>query len=385
MRYLNLDQALDMRRSLTFVVSAIVCAVSAQQPTWAQCGGIGWSGGTTCTPGNTCTKLNDYYFQCLPGAAPSSQPTTPPPSTSPTTSAGPVPTVTANWWFSFGDSYTQTGFNPSGALPSTGNPIGNPAYPGNTATGGQNWVGYDTTVFNKSLVLTYNYAYGGATIDAKLVPPFSSSVVSLTDQVNQFLNGAGKKPASSPWTSDNSLFSIWIGINDIGSTYSQSGDRAAFSDTLLNAEFALVQKLVSNDDIFFVFVTNMPPTVYLSDVGARNFLFVNVPPVDRSPLMISQGANAQSTEKTVILGFNSKLAAKIDAFKASHAGVQTWLWDSNAAFTTILNSPRTYGFNDATSVGTGSGNFWGDVYHPSSAAHKIFGQQVADVRAGTIW
>ncbi|KAG9121400.1 hypothetical protein FRC07_002663 [Ceratobasidium sp. 392] len=32
---------------------------------YAQCGGIGWSGATTCASPYTCTKVNDYYYQCL--------------------------------------------------------------------------------------------------------------------------------------------------------------------------------------------------------------------------------------------------------------------------------------------------------------------------------
>ncbi|KAG8713760.1 hypothetical protein FRC08_012855 [Ceratobasidium sp. 394] len=34
--------------------------VSAQQPIYAQCGGIGWTGGTTCVSGTTCQVINDY-------------------------------------------------------------------------------------------------------------------------------------------------------------------------------------------------------------------------------------------------------------------------------------------------------------------------------------
>ena len=102
----------------------------------------------------------------------------------------------------------------------------------------------DTTVYNKSLVLTYNYAYGGATIDASLVTPYQPTVLSLTDQVNEFLSTVANKPASTPWTSSNALFSIWIGINDVGNSYNLGGDRYAFDDTLLSAEFVLVHKLV---------------------------------------------------------------------------------------------------------------------------------------------
>lgn len=57
--------------------------------------------------------------------------------------------------------------------------------------------------------------------------------------------------------------------------------------------------------------------------------------------MLAQDASAQAAEKTVITGFNSKLAAKATAFKSANSGVATWLYDSNAAFTTILNSPTS--------------------------------------------
>lgn len=115
---------------------------------------------------------------------------------------------------------------------------------GNTGGGGANWIDLDTTVYNKSLVLTYNYAYGGATIDTSLVAPYKPTVLSLADQVNEFLTTVASKPTSVPWTSFNAIFSIWIGINNIGNTFYLSGDRNTFDDTLLNAEFALVQKLV---------------------------------------------------------------------------------------------------------------------------------------------
>lgn len=32
---------------------------------WGQCGGSGWTGGTTCASGYSCTYFNDYYSQCL--------------------------------------------------------------------------------------------------------------------------------------------------------------------------------------------------------------------------------------------------------------------------------------------------------------------------------
>ncbi|KAJ4471449.1 hypothetical protein J3R30DRAFT_3525217 [Lentinula aciculospora] len=270
-----------------------------------------------------------------------------------------------NYWFSFGDSYTQTGFLTNETLPVPGNPFGNPVYPGYTATGGANWLDFDTTTYNNSLVLTYNYAYGGATIDSGLVAPFEPTVLSVTDQVNQFLDTAASKPAETPWTSANSLFSIWIGINDLGNSYYLSDNRTSFDTTLLNAEFALIQKLY--------------------DVGARNFLFLNVPPTDRSPLMLSQDAQAQAMLKANILDFNSQSAEFTKNFQASNSGVTTFLWDANAAFTTILDDPTAYGFVDAVSYGTNVGDFWINTLHTTSPANVYWAEGVADVLSGSIW
>ncbi|EKM78803.1 hypothetical protein AGABI1DRAFT_85704 [Agaricus bisporus var. burnettii JB137-S8] len=63
--------------SLVAVVALLTTSVLAQQPVWAQCGGIGWTGGTTCVSGTQCVKINDFYSQCLPG---SSTPTNPSPT-----------------------------------------------------------------------------------------------------------------------------------------------------------------------------------------------------------------------------------------------------------------------------------------------------------------
>ncbi len=103
--------------------------------------------------------------------------------------------------------------------------MGNPPYPGRTNVGA-NWIDFDTTEFNKSLILTYDYAVGGATINGTLVPS-SPTTRSLVLQVNDFEGQVAKRPATAPWTSKNALFSIWFGINDINLTYNKGGDRNA--------------------------------------------------------------------------------------------------------------------------------------------------------------
>ncbi|EJD44168.1 endoglucanase [Auricularia subglabra TFB-10046 SS5] len=75
-------------------IAGLVPATLAQSPVWGQCGGIGWTGPTTCVSGSVCTKQNDYYSQassqCIPGAA---QPTQTSNTATGTTSA-PNPTST---------------------------------------------------------------------------------------------------------------------------------------------------------------------------------------------------------------------------------------------------------------------------------------------------
>ncbi|KAF4574378.1 Endoglucanase EG-II [Pleurotus pulmonarius] len=74
-------------------------AARAQSRLYGQCGGVGWSGATTCVTGAVCSALNDYYSQCIPGTAapPSSTASTSgssaPSSThsTPTSTAAPIP------------------------------------------------------------------------------------------------------------------------------------------------------------------------------------------------------------------------------------------------------------------------------------------------------
>lgn len=40
--------------------------VQAQAPAWGQCGGLFWTGPTTCVSGYTCYRWNQAYHQCIP-------------------------------------------------------------------------------------------------------------------------------------------------------------------------------------------------------------------------------------------------------------------------------------------------------------------------------
>ncbi|KAJ7481181.1 cellobiohydrolaseII [Mycena galericulata] len=110
-----------MFSALLALVAILPAFVNAQGALYSQCGGIGWSGATTCVSGASCQVLNAYYSQCLPGTA--TGPTTTPngPTTTPTTTpTGPTTTPTKSSSSSGG---TTTSSAPGGSsTPVAGNP-----------------------------------------------------------------------------------------------------------------------------------------------------------------------------------------------------------------------------------------------------------------------
>jgi phospholipase/lecithinase/hemolysin len=222
-----------------------------------------------------------------------------------------------DYLFVFGDSYTQTGFNITNGspLPTPSNPLGNPTYPGWTSTNGPNWVGYLTTTYNASLLQTYNFAYGGATINADLVAPYREEVYSLGDQIEGLFV---PHTDHSIWKAKNSLFLIWIGVNDIGSTY-WSGEWDTFHPILLDEYFRLVDVLYAQ--------------------GARNFVFLDVPPIELSPGTLQYGEETVLKERGGLASFNAKLKERVKNLTKTRKGTWAKVFESSKVFTEIIEAP----------------------------------------------
>lgn len=285
--------------------------------------------------------------------------------------------------FVFGDSYTQTGFDYLSTQPSPSNPLGNPPYPGWTSANGPNWIDYLTVKYNTSRLQTYNLASGGATVDAALVTPWRPTVLSLIDQVQkQFIPGyvQNSAPGASAlnWTGDNSLFAVWIGINDVGNSYWLEDAKE------LNAK--IVARYAEQVD-----------ALYTS--GGRNFVFLNVPPTDRSPLILGQGDWAVTTLRADIEDFNGKVSEMAKKLKERN-GTNVWVYDANKVFGQVLDDPsshaQTAGYKNVTGYcpayenGTPAQNtfvescgvpvnqyFWLNSLHPTSPVHEVVAEGVA--------
>lgn len=225
------------------------------------------------------------------------------------------------YMFVFGESYTQTGFNTSLAQPNPANPLGNPDYPGYTATNGPNWVDFLTTTYNATFLQTINLASGGATVDSALVEPYAPTVLSLIDQVQtEYLPIYSDSPDFFSWIPNNTLFAAFFGINDIGNSYANA------NSTLYTQIFA---KYAEQTDVLY-------------QSGARNFLFLNVPPVDRSPLTAEQGPEAQALESSVIQAFNQNVTTLAENLTSTYADATAFVFNTHELFTQVLDEPCSW-------------------------------------------
>ncbi|KAJ5223321.1 hypothetical protein N7468_007863 [Penicillium chermesinum] len=264
--------------------------------------------------------------------------------------------------FAFGDSYTTNGFNDHGPQPKAENVIGNPNFPGETTTGGINWPEFLVTAVRNSPALLYDLAVSGATVDNTFVAA-STGVSTFVQQAASFVSTYGPNTAGAGvWTSDNSLFTVWFGINDINAGYKNS-----------NYE-TLVHTVIKN---YFDQVTN------LYNSGARHFVFLGVPPIQRTPQFISQGSAAQDAVTNAIAYYNQLVQDGANDFKNAHADAAVSYLDTIPVFDQALNNPTAYGSPDAVCYNSdGTSCLWWNNFHPGQAIDKLVAEAVADLIKG---
>lgn len=105
-------------------------------------------------------------------------------------------------------------------------------------------------------MLVYDYALGGDTVGG------------VKRQVHKdFLPHLATRPDWAPWSASDTLFITWIGINDCALNVFSSHDPSVAMGKSVEELFALQEELYQ--------------------AGARNFLFIDVPPTNRFPARTS--------------------------------------------------------------------------------------------------
>lgn len=144
-----------------------------------------------------------------------------------------------------GDSYSTTQFYIEGGYPSASDPIGQPALPGSTTSGGLNWVGQVTSKLNSSLVLTYDWAYYGADTSNNII--VTGVTTDFIAQVGEFEKYLVPAPSAAPWTATNTLVAVWMGINDVGQCFWESSLYTTCPiDKVMETYFGLLENLYND-------------------------------------------------------------------------------------------------------------------------------------------
>ncbi|KAM5353407.1 hypothetical protein ACJ41O_000057 [Fusarium nematophilum] len=215
-----------------------------------------------------------------------------------------------------------------------------------TTANGLNWVGHLTSTLNTSLVLTYDFAVSGATVDKDIVDTYAQYCVD--DQVAQYKQYVSGKISAAADT----LVAVWIGINDLGEPF---WDRTeAPVDKTMDRYFELLQTLVED--------------------GLKNFALLTVPPfADQIPAMNGQPEAELNRLRSSITAYNKGLKDRAATFVSSNSGIKALVFDTKPSFDTVVGNFAAYGAKDATCYGS-SDCLWTDTYHAGGAIHKLVAQ-----------
>ncbi|KAH7020905.1 uncharacterized protein B0I36DRAFT_367381 [Microdochium trichocladiopsis] len=224
----------------------------------------------------------------------------------------------------FGDSYSSTYFRPRSTQPSPANPFGNI---GELRTNGPKWPQYLATKYNESTILVYNMAFGGSTVDQAIVPSRTNG--SFVKQLNRFLNVYS--PSAVTKTPNTTLYAFWFGINDVGKLFDSNGT-ASDADVLASGLYTQIF------DRYFSLLRRLR-----TEAGARNFLFINVPPLERTPIAQKAPKGPYNSRTTALVtSFNQRIAELAGKVQNEFAGSTVYTYDAHGMFDHALGEPGSF-------------------------------------------
>ncbi|OUM57569.1 carbohydrate esterase family 16 protein [Piromyces sp. E2] len=248
---------------------------------------------------------------------------------------------------SFGDSYTTTNVDYETMI-SPGRDY--------TSSYGPNWIYH---ICDATGMKSYNFAYGGATISSAITTPYKPDVESFVSQVRRYFNPKMTKGPFTDWNSYNTLFGIWYGVND--NHPGQKNTDIDYED-YLDISFLIYHKLLEE----------------LYGYGARNFLLLNTPDIDTSPLARE---NPSDTRKSDLLNFNRLLVETAKEFYHDHPDINLFIYDTYTEFQYIYKNYKKYGITEVSEICPNlqypdetclppEKYYWGDSLHPTHVVHK---------------
>lgn len=202
-----------------------------------------------------------------------------------------------------------------------------------TAEGGPNWVEYLTgcglepgfTSPRDCDIQLWDFAFGGADVSTAYTPLHHNFTTSLVNQTIQF-EEYGDPVLSKFIDKAKTLVGVWIGINDINDSAEYEVDFPTFYNKLVSTIFARMQRIY--------------------DLGYKDFLVINLPPLDRTPgNVVREGGPLPN--KTMIDWYDEALYNHSVSFQDHHRGSKVMYFDANTFLNRVLDEPAQYDIHNS--------------------------------------
>ncbi|KAH7354026.1 hypothetical protein B0T11DRAFT_287843 [Plectosphaerella cucumerina] len=215
----------------------------------------------------------------------------------------------------------------------------------------------------------WDFAFAGANTAEAILPLHWPFTVPLVNQTQQYLTWADpvlrRKTCLDP---SKALVAVWIGINDINDAY-----KLNLTSRQLYAE-NIAATLTASADLY--------------NAGYHNFLFLNLPPLDRNPGNLVR--DRKTPNATEIGWWDEELRTQSAAFEAAHEDARALVFDANTLLHGVLDDPAPHGITNTTNFCSGRDQwpavienpaqfgcpvpvaeyFWFDSGHIGTRAHK---------------
>lgn len=152
---------------------------------------------------------------------------------------------------------------------------------------------------------------------------FTTSFVNQTVQFEAY----GEPVLSQFIDKSKTLVAVWIGINDINDSAEYDVDFPTFYDKLVAKVFERLCRIYA--------------------LSYRNFLIVNLPPLDRTPgNLVREGGPLPN--KTMVNWYNDALYNHSVDFQKRNRGSEVLYFDANEFLNEVLDHPGRYGIKNTT-------------------------------------
>ncbi|VDB97155.1 unnamed protein product [Peniophora sp. CBMAI 1063] len=190
---------------------------------------------------------------------------------------------------------------------------------------------------------TRSFAFNGAT-----------TADDLSGQLARFFVEFPPKASASGTSLDanDTTYFFFLGSNDCGQLDTDTDDLDSVVEILLDGVHDLYIK-----------------------AGARNFVFLDVAPMERTPIAIATASELRMAERTN--AWNESLYRRVHEFAAETPRASVFLFSANAVLSAVLDDPEEYEFTP-DDVETECGPIWADDLHPTAEVHSILADCLVD-------